>query len=69
MKEEDIIACDECETLFGEDGYWTAKDDKNYCDYCYSHVFYPKYYGFTRDDFEKGNAGYDINGKPIHKIH
>ena len=52
MKEEDITPCDECGTLSGEDGYWLARDGKNYCNYCYGHVFYAKYYGFTKDDFE-----------------
>lgn len=69
MKEENITPCDECGTLSGIDGYWLARDGKNYCNYCYSHVFYPKYYGFSKDDLEDGKAGFDIDGNPLHKIH
>ena len=66
--------CDECkkEIIENEDGsyndcLWLAKDGRQYCDYCYSEVFYPKYYGFTRNAWKQGKAGYvlDKKGNPI----
>jgi len=69
MKEEDITPCVECGTLSGDDGYWIGKDGKAYCNYCYGHVYYPKQFGFTRDDLKDGKAGYTWDGKPLHKIH
>ncbi len=62
--------CEACEKELGTDDIiWWAKDGKDYCDYCYDHVFYPEYYGFTRTDFIDGNAGYDVNCRPLHKVH
>lgn len=49
---------------------WSARNGKDYCEYCYDNVFYPQYYGFTRTAWQKGEAGYGIDqdGKTF-KIH
>ena len=64
---DEIEHCDHCELRF--DSLWEAKDGRNYCDNCYNSVFYPSFYGFTREDFLDGMAGYDEDGNPVHKIH
>jgi hypothetical protein len=44
-----------------------GKDGQLYCDRCYDEDYYPRYYGFTRSDWVKGVAGYDVEGNRIHQ--
>ena len=67
MIKKPFIKCNACKQEV--DYLWLAKDGKDYCNHCYDTIFYPAYYGFSRTDFQEGKAGYDINGKPLHKIH
>ena len=66
--EKKVDKCCSCNEELNN-GSWEAKDGQLYCDHCYDHVFYPEYYGFTRTDFMDGNAGYDVNCRPLHKVH
>ena len=74
MKINNQDYCDECKRTIDQDDIhdciWVAKDGREYCDHCYDQVFYPKYYGFSRSDFQSGQAGY-IMGKDgeVIKIH
>jgi hypothetical protein len=43
-------SCGACEKELVDQIVWWAKDGKQYCDYCYENVFYPKYYGLTRTE-------------------
>tara|TARA_R100001224_G_C4024148_1_gene150363 strand:+ start:436 stop:600 length:165 start_codon:yes stop_codon:yes gene_type:complete len=50
MTIDDKNYCDECKKCVDEDDHydciWIAKDGREYCNYCYRFVFYPKWYGF-----------------------
>jgi hypothetical protein len=43
-------SCEACKKELVDEIIWLAKDGKQYCDYCYDNVFYPKYYGLTRTE-------------------
>ena len=67
---EKINKCCVCEK--DTEGGWLAKDGEYYCNVCYDNDFFPRYYGFTRSSFLRGESGYtmkDVTDMIIEKIH